>query len=261
MFPVYLFIFLLGLIVGSFLNVVIYRYNTGRSVSTGRSQCFSCSHTLSWYELVPVFSFLLQGGRCRACKSRISWQYPAVELTSGVLFVLIFQHFLGVDLGKPLFLLYAVIFSLLLIITVYDLRHKIIPDGLVYAFSLFALISAYLASTSSADVNFISHILAGLVAFAFFALLWYVSSGRWMGFGDAKLALGVGFLLGPAGALSAIVSAFWLGAVVGVMLMIISQLSHAGKSLTMKSEIPFAPFIILGLALNFFCHFYVSSLF
>ncbi len=252
----YLLVFVLGLVVGSFLNVVIYRYNTGRGVARGRSQCLSCTKTLRWFELVPLFSFLFQRGRCRSCLSKISWQYPAVELASGVLFVLLFQHFLGVDWGKPLFLLSAVIWSLLLVITVYDLRHKIIPDGLVYAFGGLALWSAFLGPGGAGVVN---HILAGLALFAFFFLLWWFSGGRWMGLGDAKLALGVGLLLGPAGALSAVILAFWLGALVGVGLLIYGRLSGRGKSFTMKSEVPFAPFIILGLWLNFFFNFYVAT--
>ncbi|MEK7650641.1 MAG: prepilin peptidase [Patescibacteria group bacterium] len=256
MFPVYLFIFLLGLIVGSFLNVVIYRYNTGRSVSTGRSQCFACSHTLSWYELVPVFSFLAQGGRCRACQSAISWQYPAVELANGVLFVALFQHFLGVSLGKPLFLLSAVIFSLLLVITVYDLRHKIIPDGLVYAFIIFALIFSNWPFTQIVPTIFFQHLVSGLVLFLFFFFLWWVSSGRWMGLGDAKLALGVGFLLGWPGALSAIIFAFWSGALFGVLLILLKA-----TKINLKSELPFAPFIVLGLLLNFFFNLNVLTVF
>lgn len=256
MFPVCLFIFLLGLVVGSFLNVVVYRYNTGRSVSLGRSQCLACGHELRWFELVPLFSFLFQFGRCRECKSKISWQYPLVELASGVLFVALFQHFLAVPGGKILFLLSAVIFSLLLVITVYDLRHKIIPDGLVYAFIILSLVFSNFPFSQITSAIFLQHLVSGLVLFLFFFLLWWVSAGRWMGLGDAKLALGVGFLLGWPGALSAIIFAFWSGALVGVLLILLKA-----TKISLKSELPFAPFIVLGLLLNFFFNLNVLTVF
>lgn len=254
-------VFLLGLVVGSFLNVVIYRYNTGSAgwrIIAGRSQCLSCTQTLRWFELVPLFSFFLQRGRCRHCLSKISWQYPTVEVATGLLFALIFSRFLLTEQTLLWLLLHWALFSLLLVITAYDLRHKIIPDGLVYAFSGLALWSALLGPGA---VGAASHLLAGLGLFAFFFLLWWLSGGRWMGFGDAKLALGVGFLLGPAGALSAVIFAFWSGALVGMSLLIYGRLSGRGKSFTMKSEIPFAPFIVLGLLFNFFFNFYVATSF
>jgi leader peptidase (prepilin peptidase)/N-methyltransferase len=221
---------------------------------TGGSKCLACAKQLRWYELLPVCSFLLQRGQCRRCFSKISWQYPLVELVTGLLFWFSLRVF-GLTAILPL---YLVIMSLLIVITVYDLRHKIIPDGLVYAFIILSIVPALV----SGDRGVIwSHLLAGLVLFLFFFLLWRISDGRWMGFGDAKLAVGVGFLLGLSGGVSAIVLAFWIGAAIGVILLALSHWRWGRKRFNMKSEIPFAPFIVLGLLLNLLYHLNVASLF
>jgi len=121
----YASIFLCGLIVGSFLNAVIYRLDSGESIVKSRSHCPKCGHVLAWYELVPIFSFVIQGGKCRECKGGISWQYPIVELATAILFVLVLYYNLP--------LLYTLtISSLLMVIFVYDLKHYIIPDKIIY---------------------------------------------------------------------------------------------------------------------------------
>lgn len=122
-----IFHFIFGTIVGSFLNVVVLRYNSSFSIY-GRSGCPSCGKTLTWFELIPILSFFLQMGRCRVCGSRISLQYPLVEALTGVLFLFIFLKGLPAAFTFYMF----VISSLLVAILVYDIRHKIIPDGLVY---------------------------------------------------------------------------------------------------------------------------------
>lgn len=127
---IYGLVFILGLLVGSFLNVVIYRYNTGMSVVSGRSRCLTCAHTLRWFELIPVVSFVIQAGRCRECHSRLSWQYPAVELLTGLIFLRVFQV-VGGNAHNLELAFWWLVFSILIVITIYDLRHKIIPDGLV----------------------------------------------------------------------------------------------------------------------------------
>src|SRR3989344_2096349 len=220
-----LFTVILGLIVGSFLNVLILRLGTGRSIASGRSQCLSCNHKLAWHDLVPVFSFALSKGRCRYCGSRISFQYPIVELFTAILF--------GLLTAQQFAITYYLIASILIAILVYDLRHKIIPDQLVYIFIILSGLAG-------------RHWLYGLYAFAFFALLWFVSRGKWMGFGDAKLALGMGFLLGIS-VVSALFVAFWAGAIVGICLLLLSS-----KKVTLKSEIPFAPFLIFGTFMSLF---------
>lgn len=256
----YLFVFILGVIIGSFLNVVIYRYNTGRTVR-GRSMCFSCGKKLSWHELLPLVSFMLQGGRCKGCRSKISWQYPLVELLTGTLFVLVVSRF---NPDVPAILYYLTIVSLCMVITVYDLRHKIIPDGFVYGLAAIALFKPFFItylptsvlelSADPAQLKMIlawQGLLAGAVFFLFFAGLWYFSKGTWMGFGDAKLAFAIGAILGFSAGLSALMIAFWVGAVVGLLLIAISKLKlfPGGAFFSMRSEVPFAPFMILGLLL------------
>ncbi len=150
MFPVIPLItvlaFIFGCVIGSFLNVVSLRFKTGKGLN-GRSMCMSCGKTLTWKELVPVFSFLVQKGKCHGCKSKISWQYPLVELATGTLFALIFWQTLKYATISPaviaITLIYLISTCLLIVITVYDIRHKIIPDSLVYTFDTLALISVF----------------------------------------------------------------------------------------------------------------------
>jgi leader peptidase (prepilin peptidase)/N-methyltransferase len=142
--------FILGLIIGSFLNVVIYRLNTARSLG-GRSACMSCRSQLTWYELIPVFSFVGLLGRCRNCKTKISVQYPLVELTSGIIFLALFLRFQDLFFINTVsfsvtFIYYAFMFSLLLVIAVYDLKHKIIPDILSFIFGALAFVGLFFFS-------------------------------------------------------------------------------------------------------------------
>jgi prepilin signal peptidase PulO-like enzyme (type II secretory pathway) len=257
-------VFILGTIIGSFLNVVALRYNTGFSLG-GRSRCFSCGKTLNWYELIPVFSYLFLRGKCSACKSKISIQYPLVEATTGLLFVGIFfhvSHLLFIDTTQfvVMFAFYAIIFSILVVITIYDIFHTIIPDGLVYTFiALAGLLRIFLLITSDFSKTELLNTAAGIIFFTFFFLLWFISRGTWMGFGDAKLVFGIGLLLGLVSGLSALFLAFWIGSAIGLVLLWLATLGkgttslfHTQKQITMKTEIPFAPYLILGTALVFF---------
>jgi prepilin signal peptidase PulO-like enzyme (type II secretory pathway) len=249
----YIIFFILGTIIGSFLNVVVLRYNTGVSIARGRSFCFSCGKKLSWSELVPVLSFLFQKGKCCGCKSKISWQYPVVEVLTGLLFLAIFLKY-GLE---PISLLIGfILVSVLIAITVYDIRQKIIPDGLVVIFSIVSLINTIFI----ADVNLFWFLIAGpLLALPLF-LIWLFSGGRAMGLGDPKLVLGIGWFLGPIYGLSALVLAFWIGAIYGLLMMLLSKLNFSKIKLNYKSEVPFAPFLILGFLLVFFFGFDVFNL-
>ena len=263
-----LFVFIFGTIVGSFLNVVALRYNTGLSFARGRSQCFSCGKGLSWRELIPVWSYIVLRGKCSKCASKISVQYLLVELATGALFLATFIHVvLGASASAFTFvhlatiIYYFFIWSILIVISVYDFRHKIIPDALVFLFC-FATFVASLISFFYFHNNTILDIFAGpILAMLPFGLLWLVSGGRWIGLGDAKLALGIGFMLGFVGGVSAVVLAFWIGAVVSIVLIGAQRvLSLSSKNLTMKSEIPFGPFLILGTIIIFFFSFDVMGL-
>ncbi len=253
-FPSLVFIFIFGAIIGSFLNVVIYRYNSGLSPLKGRSQCFACGHNLRWYELVPIVSFIIQRARCRECGVRLSWQYPAVEALSGMIFVAVYM--LGKTLPETIYLL--VIFSTLLIIAVYDLRHKIIPDGLVAFFAILSL-AWFLWTTGFVRAIYFPHywtLVAGPILFLPFLGLWLVSRGKWLGLGDGKLALGIGWFLGAALGGSAIMLAFWIGAGFALVILAIQRIGRSGgaERLSMQSEIPFGPFLILGVFIVYFTH-------
>ena len=260
---IFVFIFLLGTIIGSFLNVVIFRFNTGKSISDGRSICMTCNRTLRWYELIPIFSYLFQLGKCRRCAETISHQYPIVEFITGLLFVLITYHFMPILLFAPssylfLVILFVFLFSLLIVISVYDFRHKIIPDKLVYAFSLFAFLSIFVNSTSFGPLFVLptlSSLLAGPILAAPFALLWLVSRGKWMGLGDAKLMLGLGWMIGLYLGFSAVILSFWIGSIISLGVMYFNK-----KRIDMKTEIPFAPFLILGAFIVFLFNLDIMTL-
>ena len=243
--------FILGTIIGSFLNVVIIRYNTHRTFG-GRSGCMTCGKQLSWYELFPVFSYFFLKGRCKGCQMRISIQYPLVEFFSGILFALLFLKFQNTFFLDTVgftasFAFYGTIFSLLLVIAVYDLKHKIIPDALALILGILSFSGLFFF----ANYNFSPHFpglwefLAGPLIALPFALLWLLSRGRWMGLGDAKLAISFGWILGLSVAFSGLLVAFWAGAIIGLLLIAFSKV-HG-----MKSEIPFAPFLVLGILLTF----------
>jgi len=241
-----IFVFILGTIIGSFLNVVILRYNTGESIINNRSRCFSCGKKLEWYELIPIISFLIQTGKCRKCKSKISWQYPIVELLTGFLFLAIFLKS-GYSLITGYWLL---VISLLIVIAVYDLYHQIIPDSLVYIFDILTFLNLFqisrLASEQASFKFQVSSFLAGLLFFVFFGSLWLVSHGKWMGLGDAKLSLGISWLLGVFKGILALLLSFWTGALVGIFLLFFFK-----KEYNLKSRIPFGPFLVLGIIIAF----------
>ncbi len=225
-------LFVFGLIVGSFLNVLGLRWNSGVSVG-GRSFCVACKKPLRFWELVPMMSFIGLGGKCGGCKTKISWQYPLVELWTALLFISITNY-----LALIVFCIYAVI-------TIYDSRHKIIPDALSYSALIIAITYRFMIGGSSTLDWF-----AGPILFLFFFLIWWISKGRAMGFGDAKLALSVGILLGAANGFSALVLAFVIGSVMSLAYMgltkVLGPLFNDQKRLTMSSEIPFAPFLVFG---------------
>src|SRR3989304_6216941 len=257
-------VFILGTIVGSFLNVVILRYNTGVSFFSGRSFCPSCGKKLSWYELVPIVSILALRGKCAGCGSKISWQYPLVEIATGILFLLTIFNFqfsiFNIETAM-ITLYYWIIWSILIVISVYDLRHKIIPDLLVFLFAGLSLVFLLLSTWKTGFQMW--DFLAGPLFALPFAALWFFSQGKWMGVGDAKLALGIGWFLGLIKGGSAIILGFWMGAIVGLTLIGISKLSiakHFHSNYGLKSEIPFGPFLILGTIIAFFFNINVFDL-
>jgi len=238
----YIFVYAFGLCIGSFLNCAVYRLEHKKSLG-GRSFCPHCKHTLNWKDLFPIFSFLLLKGKCRYCKKKISWQYPLVEAFTGLIFLFtyIFQ-FSGFNLfGLVSFGLLLSVYSLLIMIFVYDLKHYIIPDRLLFP----AIILSLLYLILNQQLLILSYLLSSLIASGFFFCIFFFSRGQWMGFGDVKLAILMGILLGWPNTFAALFLAFFLGAVIGIALMILQK-----KGL--KSEIPFGPFLITGTFISIF---------
>ena len=271
-----IYIFLLGTAIGSFLNVIIYRLSVDhfsffKSLGglRGRSYCPHCKKQLSWQDLTPLISFLFLQGKCRYCKKKISWQYPLVELITGLSFLIIFNlKFLWVATLIPisasfnqfaifnfinLFFLFFTI-SVLIIIFVYDLKHYLIPDNILFPAIIvtifYRILDALAISGWHVGQNLLlllaNYVLAAILASGFFLSLFIFSRGRWMGFGDVKLAILLGLLLGLPNIFVGLFLAFFLGATIGIILMY-------AKKKGLKSEIPFAPFLIVGtLAALFF---------
>lgn len=240
----------------------------------GRSKCFSCKRELSPIDLIPVLSYLVFRGKCRTCKSRISAQYPLVEIGTGVLFALTYYYFSAIALVHPTVfatqLTYTLlVMSILVLITVYDMRHKIIPDLFVFTFIGLSFATLFLGFDSFGllilRLPSLPELASGFILAFPFYFLWLVSDGRWMGFGDAKLALGFGWFLGLGKGATAIVFGFWIGAVVSVFLLVLGKISHKYQYkkpfgvkvpyISMKSEVPFAPFLIAGLLIVFFLRY------
>lgn len=236
----------LGLICGSFANVLINR--EGKGVVSGRSKCPQCDRTLEWYELFPVLSFVFLLGRCRTCRARISWQYPAVETLTAALFLIV-----GLSpLPLALRILGSAIAFFLVAIAVYDLKTTIIPDMWSYSFAALAFVYGSIAFPSVGLSDFSLFAVSGPLVAAPLVFLWLISGGRWMGLGDAKFMLGAGWLLGIWGGYFALMVAFVSGALIGALLIGITRLGIGIRQLTMKSEVPFGPFLVLALCVVWF---------
>jgi len=231
----YLCAFIFGSIAGSFLNCIIYRIETNQSFLKGRSFCPFCKHKLNFFDLIPIFSFFFLEGRCRYCKTKISWQYPLVEIGAGLIFLSIaiyhlsptsYQLSIIID-NLPLIIYQLLIACFLIVVFVYDLKHFIIPDKVIFPAIASALLYNFYAAfvNNNASIIFNSFLAAGIAA-GFFLSIVFVSRGKWMGIGDIKLA-------------------FLIGAIIGVGLVLL-------KNKGLKSEIPFGPFLVTSVFMTLF---------
>ncbi len=228
----------LGLLVGSFLNVVIWRVPRKESVGSPGSHCPQCDHVLAPRDLVPVVSWMLLKGRCRRCHAQIGVRYPLVELGTAALFGAVAIRFDG-SWQIPAFCL---LFAALLAIAVIDLEHYIVPNRIVYPVGFASLPLLALAAALDDRWGQVPRALGGaVVAFAFLYVL-HIVQPRGMGFGDVRLSAILGLYLGWLGwghVALGLFSGFLFGAVVGVVLM-------ASKKRGRKQHIPFAPFLAAG---------------
>lgn len=241
------YIFILGLLIGSFLNVLIDRIPKGKSFAKGRSYCDSCKKTLKWYDLIPVFSFIFLQGKCRQCRSPISFYYPIVELVTASLFVFTFnflssggimnQELRIMDLGYYFFLIAS-----LIVIFFTDLKYGIIPDKVLFVAISISILYLFFIHNSL----FMIHLLSGVGAFLLFLLLYLITKGKGMGFGDVKLVFLMGLFLGFLNTTLALYLAFLTGAVVGLILIL------WGKRKFFGGKIPFGPFLVLGTFISLF---------
>ena len=231
-------IFLVGMCCGSFVNMLVYRtafkyelLKGKKKIKNKRSVCDFCGRQLRWYENVPVVSWLIQKGRSRCCDNPLPWQYPIVEIGTGVLFLLI----LGRPSGSPVqMVLGAVVITMLMFSLVFDAKYMILPDWSTVVLIIVAGLRLFL---NGFEWHFL---ISGLGAMGFLSFLYLITKGKGMGFGDVKLAIFMGLWLGWPRILVAFYVAFIVGAVVGVILMV-------KKKLKRKSIIAFGPFLILGI--------------
>lgn len=246
-------VFILGLLWGSFLGVVVYRTVNEGSPLSGRSKCDKCNRKISWWQNIPLFSFLLLRGKCFYCKKPIDWSYPLIELITGVLFVWWFV------VGRSFFLLAGSPWSLiqpifwlivgmtLLVIFLTDIKYGIIADGT--NLFLFCLVLFYrLALVGSGTMMMADFWKAGisaLVLTGFFYALWWFTNKKGFGFGDVKFAPSIGLLLGWPRVLVAVMSSFIIGSVVGISLILLGKKKFG-------QTIPFGPFLVVGVTVALF---------
>lgn len=238
-------IFILGIVIGSFLNVCIYRLPLGKSIVTSPSACPACEHQLMPLDLIPVFSYLFLGGKCRYCKLKISAQYPLIEALNGALWVLLYLRF-GLIWPLPV---YMALISLLIVISAIDIKHMEIPDSLIMAGLVLG--AAQLAAsvfTPYFDVwySYLIGFAAGglpLLLIALFCM--YVLKKDAMGGGDIKLMAFAGLVVGWKLIVMAYIIGIVSGALAGVALMALGKRKRS-------DAIPFGPFLSFGVVMSVF---------
>jgi len=224
------FVLILGIVIGSFLNVCIFRIPEEISIARGFSFCPNCKNRIQPYDLIPVISYLFLRGSCRYCKKHISIQYPLVELLTGLLFVLVFYQFGLTPLGG----LVAILVSVLIIITFIDLKHQIIPDELVIIIFVCGIISIFLSDKSPWE-----HIIGFFTVSVILLVIAFLSKGG-MGGGDIKLMAAAGLFLGWKLILLSLLIASVAGSMVSIILLV-------SKKVDRKSMVPFGPFLSIGI--------------
>jgi len=240
-------LFMLGAILGSFYNVVAYRLPKGESIVYPSSHCPNCNHKLRPWELIPIFSFILQKGKCTECKQKISWFYPIAEIMCGLSFVLCYISF-----GLSLELIIALTFtSMLIIVVLSDYYYMIIEDSVLIVFGILLLIEIFFIS--GLDV-FLSSIINGLISFVIMLLLKLfgdlIFKKESMGGGDIKLMLVIGLLIGwDMSILTIFLSAFLAFPV--SLIILNSKKSH---------EIPYGPFLAIASLILYLTHFNIETL-
>jgi prepilin signal peptidase PulO-like enzyme (type II secretory pathway) len=236
-------LFILGIFLGSFLNVVSDRLYRKENFITDRSKCDSCGHTLEAKNLIPILSFIIQKGKCTFCHQKISLLYPISEILTGLSFLL--AYYITIELSYEInFLIYLlVIFSLFLIISFTDYKFYEIPFEIIVFGSIFSILYRTLILKTITLENLFAETLSVILVFAFFYLIIVLSKGG-MGGGDLKLACFISLAVGYPANISALYFGFILGGLFGILVLLF-------KLKKLKSQIPFGPFLILGAVLSF----------
>ena len=227
--PIYILLFLVGLCVGSFCNVLIYRVPKEEDFVRTPSHCMSCGHNLKWYELVPLVSWLIQGGKCRSCGVKLSAQYPVVEALNGVMWLLTGIVFRGDWLTVAL---YCGLFSMLLVLTVIDWRTFTIPNGINLVIFLLGVVRV-----ATDRENWLTYLIGMISVGGVFLLLHILTGGNGLGMGDVKLVAGAGLLLGWQKMLLAVL----IGSVSGAIIHSVRMKKGAGRKLA------FGPYLAAGI--------------
>lgn len=237
-------IFLFGLAVGSFLLVLIDRLPKNKPVLIGRSVCDHCHKTLTWYELIPVISYVFQRGRCRSCKKKLSVMYPGMEILTGLLFLSLYIGVLSGDISYPLlfsssmllFVFLCIVTSTMFVIFFTDLFEEIIPFAVVLVGVI--VTGLYLGLSDLFLLG--SHVLTGVVTMLFFLTIFLLTKKRGIGFGDVVYGFYMGLFLGFPRVAVGLYVAFLTGAIVSIILVLLRKKKLRGDS------IPFGPFLIVG---------------
>lgn len=228
----YLTVFTYGIIIGSFLNVCIYRLPLQENIVTTRSHCMKCGYQLRWYDLVPLFSYMLLGGRCRKCKEKISVQYPLIEALNGFLYVIVVAV-CGLSIES---ILYCLLFSALIVLSVIDFRTYEIPVGINYFIAALGVVRVATDYT-----NWLQYLIGMICVSGFLLLIYWITKGRGIGGGDIKLMAASGLLLGW----QLNILAFVLGCIIGsVMHLIRMRFSEEGNVLAL------GPYLAAGIAIS-----------
>ena len=230
--PIFIVIFLYGIVIGSFLNVCIYRIPLKEDIVKERSHCMSCGHVLQWYELIPLVSYLVQKGKCRECGTKLSVQYPLIEGLNGVLYVLI-AVINGFNVDS---LLYCLLISALITLSVIDWRTYEIPIGI----NIFIL-ALGLIMTAIHYQDWLNHVIGFLAVSVFIYIIILATKGRGMGGGDMKLMAAAGLLLGWKEIILAFILGCILGSIIHVIRMKVSKAEHV---------LAFGPYLALGILIT-----------
>ncbi|MCR4275417.1 MAG: prepilin peptidase [Candidatus Wolfebacteria bacterium] len=285
-------LFLAGISVGSFINVISLRYNPEEKILSkrtigGRSRCPYCHKELRWFELIPLLSFLWQKGKCRGCGRFLFWQYPVVEILSGLIFLLVplkifnfkfsilnFQTILNYQL--LITVIWVLIFLIFLLISIIDFRHYIIPDQLNLSLAFIGFFFLILNQFTNLPISqltnpvsflgyygalinpfsniWVNHFFAAFIAMFFFGAIILLTRGKGMGWGDFKLAGALGLIFGWPDILIAVMLSFVIGSIISIVLML-------KRKKTMKDAVPFGPFLVIGATTVFFFGYQLVNLY